>query len=41
MTSGFIVNSKYEYWHRNEDLWMCTGKLLEDYMKGFVKKPEC
>ena len=36
-----IRSAQYEYWHRNEDLWICTGKLLEDYMKGFVKKPEC
>ena len=34
-----IRSAQYEYWHRNEDLWVCTGHLLEEYMQDFVRKP--
>jgi hypothetical protein len=25
--------AQYEYWHRNEDLWLCTGELCTWQMK--------
>ena len=34
-----IRGAQYEYWHRNEDLWVCTGQLLEEYMRTIVTKP--
>ena len=36
-----IRSAQYEYWHRNEDLWVCTGQLLDEYMRSIVTKPEC
>lgn len=36
-----IRSAQYEYWHRNEDLWVCTGQLLEEYMRNIVSKPGC
>ena len=32
-----LRSAQYEHWHRNEDLWICTGALLEDYMKGLKR----
>ncbi|CAJ1371564.1 unnamed protein product [Effrenium voratum] len=31
-------SAQYEYWHRNEDLWRCTGQVLHDYMRPVVCK---
>ena len=29
--------ARYEYWHRKDDLWMCTGELVAQYMKGIIQ----
>ena len=34
-----IRSAEWEYWHRNEDLWACTGALLREYTAGFAKRP--
>ena len=34
-----IRSAQWEYWHRNEDLWACTGALLREYTAGFAKRP--
>eukprot|EP00439_Symbiodinium_sp_Y106_P000862 s3807_g1.t1 len=34
-----IRSAQYEYWHRNEDLWVCTGQLLEECMRTIVTNP--
>ena len=36
-----IRSAQYEYWYRNEDLWVCAGQLLEEYMCNIVSKPGC
>ena len=28
-----VRSAQYEYWHRNEDLWLCTGELCTWQMK--------
>ena len=30
-----VRSAQYEYWHRNEDLWLCTGELCTWQMKKF------
>ena len=34
-----IRSAQYEYWHRNEDLWVCAGQLLEECMRTIVTNP--
>ena len=34
-----IRAAQYEYWHRGNDLWSCTGDLLHDYMSDIMAKP--
>ena len=34
-----IRSAQYEYWHRNEDLWVCAGQLLGECMRTIVTNP--
>ena len=38
MLAAQIRSAQCEYWHRKDDLWLSTGKLVEHYMKGMVRK---
>jgi hypothetical protein len=31
-----IRSAQYEYWHKGQDLWACTGQLLSNYMAGIL-----
>ena len=31
-----IRAAQYEYWHRGEDMWACTGELLRAYMSEII-----
>ena len=37
MLTAQIRSAQYEYWHRKDDLWMCTGELVAQYMKGIIQ----
>ena len=34
-----VRSAQYEYWHRNEDLWLCTGELCTWQMKNSSCQP--
>ena len=36
MLTAQIRSAQYEYWHRKDDLWMCTGELVAKHMKGGI-----
>ena len=38
MLTAQIRSAQYEYWHRKDDLWLCAGKLVAEYLKGIVRK---
>ena len=38
MLIALIRNAQYEYWHRKDDLWVCTGDLVAQYMEGIVQR---
>lgn len=31
-----IRSAQYEYWHRGDDMWACTGELVSAYMSEIV-----
>ena len=31
-----IRSAQYEYWHRGDDMWVCTGQLVAAYMSDIV-----
>ena len=39
MLTAQIRSAQYEYWPRKDDLWVCTGKLVAQYMRGIIGKP--
>ena len=39
MMSLQVRSAQWEYWHRNDDLWVCTGEILKEYTAGFAKRP--
>ena len=34
-----VRSAQWEYWHRNDDLWVRTGEVLKEYTTGFAKRP--
>ena len=36
MLTAQIRSAQYEYWHRKDDLWVCTGEPVAQYMKGII-----
>ena len=38
MLTALIRSAQYEYWHRKDDLWVCTGDLVAQYMAGMVQR---
>ena len=34
-----IRSAQYEYWHRGDDMWACTGDLLQTYMSDIISSP--
>ncbi|CAE7406098.1 unnamed protein product [Symbiodinium sp. CCMP2456] len=36
MLAAQIRSAQYEYWHRKDDLWLCTGELVAWYMKDLL-----
>ena len=33
-----IRGAQYEYWNRDQDLWMCTGELVSWFMRDIVSQ---
>lgn len=31
-----IRSAQYEYWHRGDDMWVCTGELVSAYVSEIV-----
>ena len=34
-----LRSAQYQYWHRNQDMWVASGTLCEWLMTKFIKKP--